>query len=81
MWLRLKSNLDGDTVFASRHEQLIELAKRFRRKGAGGFEEHFQYSRPVAPDERIRAPVLIHVSPFFAPVSRMETVVRKKYEN
>jgi hypothetical protein len=58
--LRLKAELNGDTVFTRLLQQVVEFAERLHGKRAGRFQEHFEDVRPVAPDKRISAPCIFH---------------------
>ncbi len=60
--LRLKTDLDGDTVFTRLSEQIVEFAEGPHGKRAGRFKECLEHARPVAPDKRISVPCrLLHM--------------------
>src|SRR6516165_8602729 len=58
--LRLKAELDSDAVLAGLAEQVVKFAECLDGKWAGRFQEHLEDARPVAPDERISAPHILH---------------------
>src|SRR5215831_20138803 len=58
--LRLKAELDGDLVLARLAEKVVKFAERLDGKWASWFQEHLEDARPVAPDERISAPCILH---------------------
>jgi len=58
--LRLKAELDGDVVLARLAEKVVKFAECLDGKWAGRFQEHLKNTRPVAPDERISAPCILH---------------------
>src|SRR5215472_15582764 len=58
--LRLKPELDCDAVLAGLAEQVVKFAECLDGKWAGRFQEHLEDARPVAPDERISAPYILH---------------------
>src|ERR1700692_506185 len=76
--LRLKTDLDGDAVFAGLSEQVIELSKRPHRVRAGRFKENLEHARPVAPDERISAPCTVFHTKSFLSV-RSRSVARRGF--
>ena len=58
----MKTDLDGDAVLARLCKQVIEFAERSDGKWAGRFKEYLERARPVAPHERIGAPLcLVHM--------------------
>jgi hypothetical protein len=58
--LRLKPELDGDLVLARLAEKVVKFAECPDGKWAGRFQEHLEGARPVAPDERVSAPCILH---------------------
>src|SRR5262249_18528416 len=58
--LRLKAELDGDLVVARLAEKVVKFGECLDGKWASWFQKHLEDARPVAPDERVSAPWILH---------------------